>query len=165
MEETVPASEASETEERRAFARISPRGAVLRYAKRSGFLGGLFGGKSLKRPAPLRNLSRIGACFLCRERLRVGQKLAMSIRLGERGPTVLVVGKVVCTNKGRGSYPFQAGVRFVEYRANAWNVLSHLGDHVQERDETTTTMLRRMVRDQPTEARQAEQPRRGLRES
>jgi Tfp pilus assembly protein PilZ len=164
VEETVPESETNEAEERRAFERIFPRGAVLRYAKRSGFLGGLFGGKSLKRPASLRNLSRIGACFLCRERLRVGQKLAMSIRLGERGPNVLVVGKVVCTNKGRGSNPFQIGVRFVDYRANAWNVLSHLEDHVQERDESTTTMLRRMVREQPTEAEQTEQPQSGLRE-
>ena len=164
MEETQSASETSETQERRAFERIAPKGGMLAYTKRSGFLGGLLGRKSRKRPVPLRNLSRIGACFLCRERLRVGQKLAMNIRLGERGPTVLVEGRVVWTNKGRGSYPFQAGVRFVDYRANAWNVLSHLENHVQERDETTTTMLRRMVREQPTEAGQTEQPQNGLRE-
>lgn len=141
-------SDAPEETERRSAERATVRGALAIYSKRGGVLSGLFGGRSKKRPVPVRNLSSNGICFLCNERLRAGTSLAITVRVSERGPDVLVMGKVVNTGQGRGAYPYQAHVQLVDFKGDAWQVLSHLEDFVVPREEATTSLLKRQARPQ-----------------
>lgn len=121
--------------------RVNAKGALAAYQKQ-GFLARLLGGKKGERAVPVRNVSSSGACFLCPERLRVGQKLTMRLRLSEKGPTVTVVAQVIWCARGRGIYPFRAGVQFVDFRADAWRILSNLDEHVVKRDTSSSWRLR-----------------------
>ena len=127
--------------ERRSMPRVNAKGALAAYQKQ-GFLAGLLGGKKAERAVPVRNVSSSGACFLCPERLRLGQKLTVRLRLSEKGPTVMVVAQVTWCAKGRGIYPFRAGVQFVDFRADAWHILSDLDEHVVKRDTSSSWRLR-----------------------
>jgi len=128
-----------------ATERYRARGALVLYSKKGGLLGGLLAGKAKNRPVPIRNIGVDGACFLSHERLRKGQQLVMTVRVSDHGPDVLVVGKVKSCEEGRGVYGFQVDVQFLDFKGNAWHVLSHLKDFIVEREESTTTLVRRPV--------------------
>jgi hypothetical protein len=127
--------------ERRAAPRIGAKGALAAYHKQS-FLAGLFRRKKAERAVPIRNISSSGACFLCPERLRLNQKLTMRVRLAEKGPNVVLVARVLWCAKGRGIYPFQVGVQFVEFKGDAWRIMSRLEEHVVQRNESSAYRLR-----------------------
>ena len=137
--------------ERRSAERLAAKGALAAY-QQEGFLLGLLGRRKAERPVPVRNMSSSGACFPCLRRLKAGQKLTMRIRLAEKGLSVVVVAKVIWCTKGKGVYPFQVGVRFVEFKGDAWRILSKLGEHVVKREESSTWRLRSgKGKRQPTE--------------
>jgi len=119
---------AESTTDSRAAYRVPAKGVLLAYRK-SGLLARLRGGEE-SRPLPVRNISRDGLCFLCHERLKPGQKLVLSVRLGPRRPTIRTQGEVRWRGEGSGIYEYRVGVRFTDVAPGDWHILSQVEKYV-----------------------------------
>ncbi len=148
-------SESVEEKERRAAERLSLRGTIATFRK-LGFLSSLLSRKAPTSPMPVRNITSSGICILTEHRVRPGQRLLMTIRLGERGPSIQIEAKVVWCEKGKGTYAYRAGVRFVDFKGDAWRVLSRLGDYASRRDDRDIWRLHSKSRRRRAEGEQAE---------
>jgi hypothetical protein len=130
-------------EERRTAVRFVTRNALLTYRKKG--LGGLFGGGS-NRPLPIRNISSRGVCFLCDEKVRKGQKLALTMVLKPGAPKVEVDYQAAWSGEGKGIYPFATGGRFVNIPGEIRSLFAHIEKHVELRrkGESETQILKKL---------------------
>lgn len=137
-------SQRQEHKERRSAERFVTRNALLSY-KKKGLLGGLLGGGGSERPLPIRNISSKGLCFLCDEKLKTGQKLALVLMLRPGEPKLHVEFEVVWADKGKGIYEFSAGGKFTNYDRDVRQSLAEIEKHVEVRDagDSETQLLRK----------------------
>ena len=133
-------SNAPNGSERRAAERLQPRGALVNYQKLD-FFSRLFSKKKTMGPFPVRNMGSGGVNFLCQENLKPGQRLLMTVRLSDKGPTIAVEAVVVWTGEGKGNFKFQSAVRYVDFKGDAWKILSHLNDFIVRKEETSAYRL------------------------
>ena len=138
-EEESRAGETKPDEERRKHPRYLPREGHVIYQKIAmfSFLGG---GRSPDRAQPIVNISKSGVCFTLNENLKSGAKLRMRVYLGKEAGDINVEGKVIWMGKGTGEFHNRAGVQFVHYYGEAWNVFSNLEKYVKPRTRTLFTL-------------------------
>ena len=126
-------------EEQRTARRFDCKDVRLSYTRQGGLLARLFLAKPRPaKPVPVRNLSRDGVCFLCRESLRQGEELAMVIQLGARGPTLHARGAVRWCGFGEGIYGHKVRIRFTDVPPDSRDVLSRVEIYLQPVDQGWT---------------------------
>ena len=90
---------------------MEPERASVDYKKRGSWLR-IFGDAAAESSVPVRNISRVGICFMCGRRLRSGQQLEMVVNFPREGESIPVSGQVMWAGPGNGQQPYRVGVRF-----------------------------------------------------
>ena len=123
--------------ERRGMRRVQCKDVIVTYkSDPTGFFARLLGKKD-KTPKvmPVRNISRAGICFLCKEKLAPGRAVEMKVEFGPLKPTVEIQGSVTWCGQGEGRYPYKVGVGFVNVGEKAWEDLGKAREYVGKQDK------------------------------